>query len=264
MRVRSVVLIVVSVMLLAFAIGCTQQQTPPPAATGVPDGIGLLERPALPAHTGKTASGGCTAKVRVQSAETASVAIHFPACLIDSSLLVRSVSPARGGTGKHTPARQTKSNPDSCHHTKGGAFQAGRERIHETVESPGAGEYHGRYSIPVKEEVGNARSLRGPECRVRNAARLRRRLRQAGTPQARGSGGSRGGGPGGSRGGRQDPLRQRSAASATASTGRRCARETKEKWASIVKEMQGKKADWISDAEAAKIVDYLAAEHGKK
>jgi mono/diheme cytochrome c family protein len=41
-------------------------------------------------------------------------------------------------------------------------------------------------------------------------------------------------------------------------------RETKEKWASIVKEMQGKKADWLSDADAAKIVDYLAAEHGKK
>jgi cytochrome c5 len=40
--------------------------------------------------------------------------------------------------------------------------------------------------------------------------------------------------------------------------------ETKEKWASIVKEMQGKKAGWISDAEASKIVDYLAAEHGKK
>jgi cytochrome c5 len=40
--------------------------------------------------------------------------------------------------------------------------------------------------------------------------------------------------------------------------------ETKEKWVSIVKEMQGKKADWISDAEASKIVDYLAAEHGKK
>jgi len=40
--------------------------------------------------------------------------------------------------------------------------------------------------------------------------------------------------------------------------------ETKEKWASIVKDMQGKKADWISDADAAKIVDYLAAEHGKK
>lgn len=40
--------------------------------------------------------------------------------------------------------------------------------------------------------------------------------------------------------------------------------ETKEKWASIVKEMQGKKADWISDAEASKIIDYLAAEHGKK
>ena len=41
-------------------------------------------------------------------------------------------------------------------------------------------------------------------------------------------------------------------------------RETKEKWASIVKDMQGKKADWISDADASKIVDYLAAEHGKK
>ena len=41
-------------------------------------------------------------------------------------------------------------------------------------------------------------------------------------------------------------------------------RESKEKWASIVKDMQGKKADWISDADAAKIVDYLAAEHGKK
>jgi len=40
--------------------------------------------------------------------------------------------------------------------------------------------------------------------------------------------------------------------------------ETKEKWTSIVKEMQGKKADWISDAEAAKIIDYLATEHGKK
>ena len=40
--------------------------------------------------------------------------------------------------------------------------------------------------------------------------------------------------------------------------------ETREKWASIVKEMQGKKAEWISDVEASKIVDYLAAEHGKK
>ena len=40
--------------------------------------------------------------------------------------------------------------------------------------------------------------------------------------------------------------------------------ETKEKWASLVKEMQGKKADWISDAEASKIVDYLAAQYGKK
>ena len=40
--------------------------------------------------------------------------------------------------------------------------------------------------------------------------------------------------------------------------------ETKEKWASIIKDMQGKKADWISDADASKIVDYLAADHGKK
>ena len=41
-------------------------------------------------------------------------------------------------------------------------------------------------------------------------------------------------------------------------------KELKEKWASIVKDMQGKKADWISDSDAAKIVDFLAAEHGKK
>ena len=41
-------------------------------------------------------------------------------------------------------------------------------------------------------------------------------------------------------------------------------KETKEKWASLVKEMQGKKADWISDAEASKIVDYLTAQYGKK
>lgn len=40
--------------------------------------------------------------------------------------------------------------------------------------------------------------------------------------------------------------------------------ESKEKWEEIVKTMQGKKADWISDAEAQKIVDYLASEHGKK
>ena len=41
-------------------------------------------------------------------------------------------------------------------------------------------------------------------------------------------------------------------------------KETKEKWASIVKEMQAKKVDWITEPEASKIVDYLAAEHGKK
>ena len=40
--------------------------------------------------------------------------------------------------------------------------------------------------------------------------------------------------------------------------------ETRVKWAEIVKTMQLKKADWISDGEAAKILEYLAAEHGKK
>jgi cytochrome c5 len=41
-------------------------------------------------------------------------------------------------------------------------------------------------------------------------------------------------------------------------------KETRETWASIIKEMQGKKNDWISDAEASKIIDYLAAQYGKK
>lgn len=40
--------------------------------------------------------------------------------------------------------------------------------------------------------------------------------------------------------------------------------ESKEKWVEVVKSMQGKKADWISDAEATKIVEFLASEHGKK
>lgn len=40
--------------------------------------------------------------------------------------------------------------------------------------------------------------------------------------------------------------------------------ETKEKWAELVKTMQTKKAGWISDEEASRIVDFLAAEHGKK
>ncbi len=40
--------------------------------------------------------------------------------------------------------------------------------------------------------------------------------------------------------------------------------ESKEQWMEIVKSMQGKKADWISDAEAAKIVEFLTTEHGKK
>ena len=41
-------------------------------------------------------------------------------------------------------------------------------------------------------------------------------------------------------------------------------KEMKEKWASIVKDMQGKKADWISDVEAGKITEFLSAEYGKK
>lgn len=41
-------------------------------------------------------------------------------------------------------------------------------------------------------------------------------------------------------------------------------KESKEKWMEVVKSMQGKKADWISDEEAVKIVEYLASEHGKK
>ena len=40
-------------------------------------------------------------------------------------------------------------------------------------------------------------------------------------------------------------------------------KETKEKWVSVVKDMQGKKADWISDADAAKIVEFLVSQHGK-
>ena len=39
--------------------------------------------------------------------------------------------------------------------------------------------------------------------------------------------------------------------------------ETKEQWAMIIKDMQGKKANWISDDEAGKILEFLAATHGK-
>jgi mono/diheme cytochrome c family protein len=41
-------------------------------------------------------------------------------------------------------------------------------------------------------------------------------------------------------------------------------KESKEKWIRVVEEMQAKKTDWISDAEGAKIVEFLASEHGKK
>ncbi|MBI5419204.1 MAG: photosystem P840 reaction-center cytochrome c-551, partial [Deltaproteobacteria bacterium] len=40
--------------------------------------------------------------------------------------------------------------------------------------------------------------------------------------------------------------------------------ETKERWMEVVKSMQGKKADFISDADAVKIVEYLATDHGAK
>lgn len=40
--------------------------------------------------------------------------------------------------------------------------------------------------------------------------------------------------------------------------------ESREKWTSIVREMQSKKADWITDEDAEKIAEYLSADHGKK
>ena len=40
--------------------------------------------------------------------------------------------------------------------------------------------------------------------------------------------------------------------------------ESKEKWNEIIKGMQSKKADWITDAEAAKILEYLTAERGRR
>ena len=38
----------------------------------------------------------------------------------------------------------------------------------------------------------------------------------------------------------------------------------KEEWAAIIISMQAKKADWIPEADAAKILEYLSTEHGKK
>jgi mono/diheme cytochrome c family protein len=40
--------------------------------------------------------------------------------------------------------------------------------------------------------------------------------------------------------------------------------ETKDAWAALVKKMQAKNPANLSDEEAAKIVDFLSAEHGKK
>ena len=39
--------------------------------------------------------------------------------------------------------------------------------------------------------------------------------------------------------------------------------ETKEKWAAIIKEMQGKREGWISDDDAARVLDYLTSTYGK-
>jgi mono/diheme cytochrome c family protein len=39
--------------------------------------------------------------------------------------------------------------------------------------------------------------------------------------------------------------------------------EAREKWASIIRDMQGKKADWISNGDAEKILEYLSSAHGK-
>lgn len=40
--------------------------------------------------------------------------------------------------------------------------------------------------------------------------------------------------------------------------------DTKEGWKTVVRSMQSKKSNWISDAQAEKIVEYLAKEYGKK
>lgn len=40
--------------------------------------------------------------------------------------------------------------------------------------------------------------------------------------------------------------------------------ESREKWESIIRNMQSKKADWISNEDAGKILDFLSTEHGQK
>lgn len=39
--------------------------------------------------------------------------------------------------------------------------------------------------------------------------------------------------------------------------------ETKERWKEIIRDMQGRRADWITDEDAARILDYLTSEYGK-
>lgn len=40
--------------------------------------------------------------------------------------------------------------------------------------------------------------------------------------------------------------------------------ETRERWKEIIQEMQGRKGNWISDAQAEKILEYLSAHYGAK
>jgi mono/diheme cytochrome c family protein len=39
--------------------------------------------------------------------------------------------------------------------------------------------------------------------------------------------------------------------------------ETKEEWSAIIKEMQEKREGWISDEDAARVLDYLTSAYGK-
>lgn len=40
--------------------------------------------------------------------------------------------------------------------------------------------------------------------------------------------------------------------------------ETRERWKEIIREMQDRKADWISDTEAEKILEYVSTHYGAK
>jgi mono/diheme cytochrome c family protein len=40
--------------------------------------------------------------------------------------------------------------------------------------------------------------------------------------------------------------------------------ETKERWKELIRDMQGRRPDWISDAEADKILEHLSRHHGAR